>query len=122
MDSEFLVGEKVFQVKFSKLGFERYYYDGKLLMRRWSFKFIDTVSFNVDGHAVDIKVNLYPKTFSTQAFVDGALIVEELLPDMKEQVEKGQQQLKKNKSKNIQLAFIWVTFMALFLVYFQWKG
>ncbi|MDY6978067.1 MAG: hypothetical protein SVW51_18015 [Pseudomonadota bacterium] len=85
-------------------------------------KFKDTVSFNVDGKLVEIKVNLYPKNFSTQAFIDGGLVIEELMPEMKEKVQNGQDKLKKDKSKNLQLIGVWIIFMLMFLAYFQWKG
>ena len=120
MHSEFLVGEKKFEVEFSKFGFEKYFYDGRLLKKRWSFKLEDTLPFEVDGRLVEIKVNLYPKTFSTQAFIDGSLAVEELLPDMKRQIKVRQSQAKKDKPKKLQLIGIWVVFVLLFLVYFQW--
>ncbi|GAB5382089.1 MAG: hypothetical protein Alis3KO_36020 [Aliiglaciecola sp.] len=120
MESKFLVDGKTFKVVFSKLGFEKYYYDEKLLKSRWSFKFIDTLSFQINENLVEIKVNVYPKTFSTQAYVNGELVVEELLPEMKKQVEEGKKISKRDKKKNAQLLIVWFVFMMMFLVYFQW--
>ena len=80
MESTFEVNGKNFRVDFSLFGFEKYYYDGNLLLKRWSFKFKDRVVFECDSKVVEIDVSVSMRDWSMRAIVDGVVEVEELFP------------------------------------------
>ena len=74
MESTFDVDGKAFKVEFSVFGFEKYYYDGNLLLKRWSCKFKDRLSFECGKRNVEIDISISSKNWSIQAFIDGRKI------------------------------------------------
>ncbi|MFK3873977.1 hypothetical protein [Pseudoalteromonas rhizosphaerae] len=118
MESTFDVSGKKFRVVFSLLGFEKYYYDGQLLLSRWSFKFKDRLSFEVGNDVVEINVVLSHKSFSTQAIINGGLVVTELFPEFKAQLQAPRKGLDyKGMLTNL---VMWFVIAFVFMLIFQW--
>lgn len=119
MESTFEVNEKIFKVKFSMLGHEKYIFNGNVLLSRWSFKFKDKLSFDCDGNKVEIDVSLSRKNWSIRAFVNGVVAKEELFPELKSKIERA------NKNQGITTFFItknlilWLVLAVIFFVIFQ---
>ena len=118
MEANFDVSGKEFKIVFSMFGIEKYYYDGRLLLRRWSFKFKDRLRFEVGGCVVEIDVSMTYKSFSTQAFVNNELAVEELFPEFKTRVETSNP---KTNNRSLLVNFVlWLVLSIVLLSLFQW--
>ncbi|MCJ8271562.1 MAG: hypothetical protein MJK04_19450 [Psychrosphaera sp.] len=99
MKAIFEVNEKEFQVVFSLLGFEQYYYDGILLKKRWSFKFKDRLCFDINGEIIEFVISLSTKDWSIKVLKNGDVIVDELFPEIKAKIA---QSSKSNRMKKKQ--------------------
>lgn len=119
MESIFEVKGKHFKVDFSILGFEKYYYDDELLLKRWSFKFKDRLTFECDGKIVEIDVSLSRKDWSIQAIVDGVVEVDELFPDFKARVDSNQNNPILTKTGLLKNFVLWLVLSAVFFTIFQ---
>ncbi len=120
MEASFYVRGKEFKVDFSMFGSEKYYYDGELLRKRWSFKFNDRLIFDTAEGKIEISVSLSPKAWSIQAFLDNELIVEELFPEYKQKIEDRNNTKGMRKSSMLKNATLWCVFTITFLLIFQW--
>lgn len=120
MEASFDVRGKPFKVDFSMFGLEKYYFNGELLKKRWSFKFNDRLTFDTDGGKVEIVVSLSPKSWSTQAYLDNELVVEELFPEFKKKIEDGKKTKAMSKSSMFKNAILWCVLTLAFLLIFQW--
>ncbi|CAM4187928.1 hypothetical protein [Pseudoalteromonas byunsanensis] len=120
MEASFDVRGKEFKVVFSMFGSEKYYFDGELLKKRWNFKFNDRLVFETNEGKVEIVVSLSPKAWSTQAFLDNELVVEELFPEFKQKVENSKQTKGMSKSSMFKIAILWCALTVMFLLIFQW--
>ncbi|GAA0819424.1 hypothetical protein GCM10009111_23400 [Colwellia asteriadis] len=120
MEASFDVRGKEFKVDFSMLGSEKYYFNGELLKKRWNFKFNDRLVFDTDEGKIEIVVSLSPKSWSTQAFLDNELVVEELFPEFKQKIEDGKKTKGMSKSGMFKNAILWCALTVTFLLIFQW--
>ena len=77
------------EVYWSALGFERYVLDGRVLLKCWSFSFSGERTFAVDGKQLRIAHHLSWKEFHSPVYLDDQLIVEELFPDLTQQIQKA---------------------------------
>ncbi len=118
MQASFDVDGKEFKVVFSIFGTEKFYYGDQLLLSRWSFKLNDRLSFNLGNNVVEIHFMLSRKSWSTQAFVNKELVVDELFPDIKAKLETPHKGItSRSKVGNVVLWF----FLAIgFMFFFQW--
>ncbi|WP_064608902.1 hypothetical protein [Photobacterium sp. J15] len=119
MDANFDVNGKEFRVSFSFLGFEKYYFDGKLLKKRWNIKRKDRLTFVVDGETVEIVVFISTKDISTQAYVNGQLVVEELFPEFKEKIALKNRSKPSNVSVMIKQFILWFILALIFMSVYQ---
>ncbi len=119
MESKFDVNGKIFKVDFSMLGCEKYFYNGNLLLKRWSFKLKDRLSFACDGSNVEIDVSLSKKEWSIRAFVDGVLVVEELFPEYKKKVEQARSNAGLTKVGMIKNFVLWLVLGTVFFTIIQ---
>lgn len=120
MNAIFDLSRKEFKVELSFLGFEKYYYDGKLLKKRWSFKFNDGVSFEIDSDIVEIVVSLSLNSWSMQIFKNGGLVVDELFPEFKNKVAERKKSKRMSKCKIFQNLVLWFVLVFTFTLIFQW--
>ena len=123
MNATFNLNGKEFKVELSFLGFEKYYYDGKLLKKRWSFKFNDSVLFEINGDTIEITVSVSLNHWSMQVLKNGELVVEELFPELKKRVTERKKQKRVGKLKafkNMALWFILVFVLTLIFQSIKW--
>jgi hypothetical protein len=120
MEASFDVNGKEFKVDFSMLGSEKYYFNGVLLKKRRSFKFNDRLVFDTEEGKIEIAVSLSPKNWSTQAFINNELIVEELFPEFKQKIEDGKSSKGMGKSGMFKNVILWCILTIVFLMIFQW--
>ena len=107
MEASFEVNGKEFKVDFSMLGSEKYYFNGVLLKKRRSYKFNDRLVFDTEEGEIEIAVSLSPKNWSTQAFFNNELIVEELFPEYKQKIEDGKNSKGIGKSGMFKNVILW---------------
>jgi len=82
MKSTFEVNGKEFKIVYSMLGRERYLYDGKVIRSGWSLKAKSIEVFDIAGDDLKIDNSASFKDFSSKAYVNGELIVEDLFPEV----------------------------------------
>ena len=120
METSFDVRGKQFKVDFSMFGLEKYYFNGELLKKRWNFKFNDRLTFDTDVGKIEIVVSLSPKSWSTQAYLDNELVVEELFHEFKQKIEDGKKSKRMGKSGMFKNAILWCALTVTALLIFQW--
>jgi hypothetical protein len=77
------------EIRWSALGFEEYILDGVLVEKRWGFAFSGERNFMVDGAQIRISYQLGWRDFSSQAYINDVLYVEELFPDIAKKTNKA---------------------------------
>jgi len=107
MESTFDVNGREFKVEFSLLGHEKYSYDGRVLRKRWSFKFNDRLAFDIDGENIEIVVSLSRKSWSIQAYKNNELLVKELFPKIKQRLEKRHNRKPMTKGGMLKNVVLW---------------
>jgi len=75
------------RVTFGLLGFEEYIADDKLLKRQRTFRTSGSESFLVGEHRVTITVAATQGSWSSKAFVDGKVCVDDLFPKFARRVQ-----------------------------------
>lgn len=118
MQASFDVDGKEFKVVFSFFGTEKFYYDGQLLLSRWSFKLNDRLSFDLGNSVVEINIMLSRKRWSTQAFVNNKLVVDELFPDVKSKLETPNNGM--TSRSTLGNVVLWLVLAIGFMFLFQW--
>jgi hypothetical protein len=73
----------IFEVRWSWWGREEYLLNGQLLEKHWSGAGEGERTFQVAGHVVRIAFSARGSEFLGRAFVDGAIRVHELFPELK---------------------------------------
>ncbi len=116
MEATFDVNGKPFKVEFTALGSEKYYHDNKLSLKRRTLKTRDVVPFELDGNKVEIDVEISAKSFETKAYINGELAIPELFPQLKERVEKRNQN---TKSQFLAKLMLWIILAVAFTFIFQ---
>ena len=120
MEASFDVKGKKFKIDFSMFSSEKYYFNGILLKKRRNFKFNDRLVFDTEEGKIEIAVALSPTNWSTQAFINNELIVEELFPEYKQKIEDGNNSKGIGKSGLFKNAILWCVLTVAFLLIFQW--
>lgn len=120
MDATFDVKGKEFKVDFSMLGFEKYYFDGRLLKKRWNFRFNDRIEFDTENGKIEIDVSLSSKSWSTKAFLDGKLLVEELFPEFKQKIEDRKKSKRMGFRGMVKNVILWCVLAIIFMSIFQY--
>ncbi|GAA4886147.1 hypothetical protein [Ferrimonas pelagia] len=80
MKAVFEVAGKPFEVTFNGTGFERYHYNGDVLLERYSWAFNGDLEFVVDGHVVWFIC----RNAQIMVVVDDELVTENIVRDMQE--------------------------------------
>ena len=120
MESSFDVRGKEFRVNFSLFGLEKYYFNGVLLKKRRTLKFNDRVIFDTDEGRIEIVVALSPNNWSTKAFLNNELIVEELFPEVKNRIQSRRKPEAVGKLDMFKKAILWCVLVVIFFLVFQW--
>lgn len=120
MESSFDVNGKEFKVNFSMLGLAKYYFTGVLLQKRRTLKFNDRVVFNTDEGKIEIAVSLSKNNWSTQAFLNNELIVEELFPEFKTKFQANRESKATGGLGMLKKAILWCVLTVIFFLVFQW--
>jgi hypothetical protein len=120
MEASFDVNGKKFKVDFSLFGAEKYYYDGALLKKRTSFKSNDRLVFDTDEGKIEIVVSLSTKNWSTQAFINDRLIVDELFPEIKKKIEDRRNSNGVSQLSMFKKVILWCVLTVIFIAIFQW--
>jgi hypothetical protein len=120
MEASFDVNGKKFEVDFSLFGAEKYYYDGTLLKKRRSFKFNDRLVFDTEEGKIEIVVSLSTENWSTQAFINDRLIVDELFPEIKKKIEDRKNSNGVSQLSMFKKVILWCVLTIVFIAIFQW--
>lgn len=101
------------------LGHEKYFYDGKLLLKRWNFRFKDRLAFECDGCKVEIDVSISRNEWSTRAFIDGVLAVDELFPAYRAKIEQAKSRRESRAFWVLKNLSLWLVLAAVILAIFR---
>lgn len=69
-------------ISWSPFGLEKYFLDGKLIEKRWSWSFSGTREFVVDNARLRIEFRLSFREYFSRVYVNDALHIEELFPEV----------------------------------------